>query len=204
MQLQEYLHQRTIHDVPLLRVSDQSHIIYQKGALAMYALREYVGEERVNAALRHFLEAHRYAEPPYPTSLDLYEELQAVTPDSLQYLLADLFEKDILWDLQATDARVEPTDTGAYRVTLQIVARKVEPDSVGREIEVPMDDWVEIGVFAAAERGLGEPLHFGKHRIRSGEQTITLTVPQEPARAGIDPYHLLIDRDLKDNMANIE
>jgi hypothetical protein len=29
------------------------------------------------------------------------------------------------------------------------------------------------------------------HRIRSGEQTITVTVPRKPVRAGIDPYHLL-------------
>jgi len=29
------------------------------------------------------------------------------------------------------------------------------------------------------------------HRIRSGDQTITVTVPREPALAGIDPYHLL-------------
>jgi hypothetical protein len=29
------------------------------------------------------------------------------------------------------------------------------------------------------------------HRIRSGEQTITVTVPHEPLLAGIDPHHLL-------------
>ena len=29
------------------------------------------------------------------------------------------------------------------------------------------------------------------HRTRSGEQTITVTVPREPVLAGIDPYHLL-------------
>ncbi|HEX6094761.1 MAG TPA: hypothetical protein VF432_00450 [Thermoanaerobaculia bacterium] len=30
--------------------------------------------------------------PPYPTSLDLYAELRAVTPPSLHSLLTDLFE----------------------------------------------------------------------------------------------------------------
>jgi hypothetical protein len=29
------------------------------------------------------------------------------------------------------------------------------------------------------------------HRIRSGQQTFTVTVPRKPVLAGIDPYHLL-------------
>ena len=53
----------------------------------MYTLREQIGEERVNTALRRYLEKHRDAGPPYPTSRDLYAELRAVTPDSLQSLL---------------------------------------------------------------------------------------------------------------------
>lgn len=85
------------------------------------------------------------------------------------------------------------------------MARKVAVDSVGAEIEVPMDDWVEIGVFAPAEgERLGEPLHLEKHRLRSGGQSITVTVPRKPARAGIDPYHLLIERDREDNSREVE
>jgi hypothetical protein len=48
-----------------------------------------------------------------------------------------------------------------------------------------MDDWLEVGVFHE-----GQP-YLQKYRIRSGKQTITVTVPQKPARAGIDPRHLL-------------
>lgn len=64
-----------------------------------------------------------------------------------------------------------------------------------------MDDLVEIGVFAPG-RGAhpGEPLYLQRHRIRSGEQTIRVTVPLEPGRAGIDPYGQLIDRQRDDNL----
>lgn len=31
-----------------------------------------------------------------------------------------------------------------------------------------------------------------------------MTVPREPARTGIDPYHELIDRDRKDNLAEAQ
>ena len=172
----------------------------------MYALREYIGEEQVNAALRRFLEEHRFGGPPYPTSLDLYRELQASTPDSLQYLLRDLFEAISLWDLRATGARAEPTGTGEWRVTLELVASKVEVVSVGQQADVPMDDLVEIGIFAPSDQkdGLGDPLHLEKHRIRSGKQSITVTVSRKPARAGIDPNHLLLDRQSEDNTVEVK
>jgi hypothetical protein len=68
-----------------------------------------------------------------------------------------------------------------------------------------MDDLVEIGVFATGEGdGIGEPLYLQRHRIRSGKQTIRITVPREPARASIDPYHKVIDRQRHDNVVEVE
>ena len=121
---QAYLAPRPESGVPLLRASDWFDA-YRKGPFAMYALREYVGEEQVDAALRRLLAEHGGGEPPLPTSLDLYRELRAVTPDSLRYLLADLFERNTFWELATEEATAEPTGTGAWRVTLDVRARKV-------------------------------------------------------------------------------
>jgi aminopeptidase N len=206
-QMDRYLSRRAAfdRDVPLLEVEDHPHIAYGKGAVAMYTLREHIGDEAVNAALRRFLEKYRDVGPPYPTSRDLLAELRAVTPDSLKYLLTDLFETITLWDVSTKQAVVKPTGTGEYEVTLDVVAKKVRADSVGRETETPMDDLVEIGVFAAGEAdGLGAPLYLKRHRIRSGEQTIRITVPREPARAGIDPSRKLIDREREDNVVEVK
>jgi hypothetical protein len=190
--------------VPLLEVGDQPYIAYRKGAIAMYTLREHIGEEAVHTALRRYVDKFRAA-PPYPTSLDLYAELRAVTPDSLNHLLTDLFETVTLWDVRMQRAVVEPTGTGEFRVTLEVWAKKVRADAVGKETEVPMDEFVEIGVFAPGEGdSLGTPLHLQRHRIRSGQQTIRITVPREPGRAGIDPYRKLIDRDGQDNVFEVK
>jgi hypothetical protein len=192
-------------EVPVLQVEDQPYIAYRRGAIALYTLRDLLGEEAVNGALRRYFERYRDAGPPYPTSLDLYAELRAVTPDSLDGLLEDLFEAVTLWDVRAERATVEPTGTGEYQVTLTVGAKKVRADSVGNEKEMAMDEWVEIGVFAAGEGNeLGEPLHLERHRIRRGEQTIRITVPREPARAGIDPYRKLIDRQRDNNVIGVE
>jgi ABC-type transport system involved in multi-copper enzyme maturation permease subunit len=188
-------------EVPVLQVEDQPYIAYRRGAIALYTLRDLLGEEAVNGALRRYFEKYRDAGPPYPTSLDLYDELRAVTPDSLDGLLEDLFATVTLWDVRTEEAIIEPAGSGEYQVTLTVGAKKVRADSVGNETDVPMDEWIEIGVFAAGEGdALGDPLYLERHRIRRGEQTIRITVPREPARAGIDPYRKLIDRQRDDNV----
>lgn len=200
----EYLSPRARAGPPLLRAVGDRFLWYRKGVIAMHALREYVGAERVNAALRRFFEKHSSAKPPLPTTLDLYRELQAVTPEELRYLLVDLFEANTYWELATKRVEAERVGSGEWRVTLDVRARKVSVDEAGVETEVPMDDLVEIGVFAAA--GEGEPgaaPYLRMHRVRSGEQRLTVTTPWEPARAGIDPRNLLIDLEAGDNLADV-
>jgi ABC-type transport system involved in multi-copper enzyme maturation permease subunit len=199
-----YLTPQSRAALPLLRASDYA-LAYRKGPFAMYALREYVGAERVTAALRQMLARYRSGEPPLPTSLDLYRELQAVTPDSLRPLLADLFERNSYWELQTRAASVEQVGSAHWRVTLDVQARKITVDSAGTERVVPMNDLVEVGVFTGSAHdgtrdGAGEPLYLHLHRIRAGAQRIVVTVPRKPSRAGIDPRNLLIDVAPGDNV----
>src|SRR5690606_38477918 len=166
------------------------------------ALAEYVGEERINAALGALIEKKASS---LATTLDLYRELQAVTPDSLKPLLHDLFEVNTFWRFDTKQARAVQADGGAWQVTFEVEAHKTIADSAGVETEVPMTEWVEIGVFAPAGPGevLGRPLYVQKHRIHSGRQTIAVTVGDRPARGGIDPYSLL-DWEEGDNIEPIE
>jgi hypothetical protein len=168
----------------------------------MYALSEYVGEARVNGALRALVEKKASS---LATTLDMYRELQAVTPDSLKSLLHDLFAVNTFWTFDTKRATAAQNETGAWQVTLEVEAHKVVADSAGRETELPIDEWVEIGIFAPAEPGevLGKPLYVQKHRVRPGTQTITVMVPRKPARGGIDPYNLL-DWEEGDNIEPVE
>lgn len=206
--MDEYLRGRRVYtnrEVPLLDVVDQGYLNYFKGAVAMYTLRERLGADAVNGALRRFRETFAGPDAPPPTSRALYAELQAVTPDSLRPLLSDLFEHITLWNVRADSARADPIGGGAYRLTLFIDASKARADSIGNQTPVAMNDLVEVGVFAGPPRGgsPGEALYLGRHRIRSGKQTIVLTVPRLPARAGIDPYRTLVERERDDNIAEI-
>jgi hypothetical protein len=89
-------------------------------------------------------------------------------------------------------------------VTLDVQARKIVADSAGVERAAPMDDWIDVGVFAPARGNAPrEPLYLRKHRIRAGRQQIRITVPGKPARAGLDPNYLLIDLDTDDNTKDL-
>jgi ABC-2 type transport system permease protein len=193
---------------PLLRGLDP-YLSYRKGPFALYALSESIGEERVNGALRRLLEKHRPEGAPLATTLDLYRELQAVTPPSFKPLLHDLFEVNTFWDFETEQATAKQTAPGTWQVTLDVKAAKVVFDEAGVETVLPMDEWVEIGVFAAAAEGHGElsaALYLQKHRIRSGEQTITVTVRGKPVLAGIDPHHVLDweERESDDNIEGVK
>jgi hypothetical protein len=128
------------------------------------------------------------------STLDLYRELQAVTPDSLQSLLHDLFEVNAEWRLETEHATARRQADGTWQVTLDVHARKLVYDTAGVDTEVPLDEWILIGVFARGEDPrdeLSRPLYLQRHRIRSGPQTIAVTVAAEPDLAGIDPHHVL-------------
>ena len=207
--LNMYLSGRTVftnREAPLLDVEPQLYVFYFKGAVAMYTLRDRLGADAVNGALRRFLEKYAGPSAPPATSRALYAELQAVTPDSLKPLLSDLFEHITLWSVRTDSVHAAPDRGSAWRVTLYIDASKARADSVGRQTPIAMDELVEVGVFAeptGKSNALGDTLYLKEHRVRSGKQTITVVVPRRPVHAGIDPHRKFIERERNDNVAAV-
>ena len=82
-ELDKYLRGRSSErkkEQPLNLVELQAYINYQKGSLVMFALQDYIGEEKVNLALRNFLKDWQYPGPDskfkrYPTSNDLLTQV---------------------------------------------------------------------------------------------------------------------------------
>lgn len=188
---------------PTLLEANEPFLYYRKGGLALYALSKYVGKEKVNGALRSLLQKKGSGTLPLPTTLDLYHELKTITPDSLHYLLYDLFEANTYWRLKTKQLTATQIKGGRWEVTLQLQAQKLVVDPTGAEKEAPMNDLLEIGLYEEG-KNLDEPLYLKLHRIRNGEQTIKLTVPRKPALGGIDPNFLLIDLRQDDNLVQVK
>jgi len=190
-------------ELPLLKVtSDQGYIHYQKGSVVMYFLKEMVGEKAINAALRRLLDRFGYADPPYPTAIDLVDALRDEIPEDMHYLLADLFERITLYDNRVLDASYRELDGGKFEVELRVSVRKLDVGQDEIESEVGMNDFIEIGAFGKPDSGrkYGEVLHRERKRLTTGEHEFTFTVDQLPNSVGVDPFYLLVDRQPEDNM----
>ena len=185
------------HGEPLLRGIDP-HMAYRRGPFALHTLGEYGNADSIDLALRRLLARHRQADAPLATTLDLYAGLETVLPDTLHPLLHDLFVENTFWEFDTREATARRLSDERWEVTLEVDARKVVADSAGVETEMPLDDWVFVG--AVGPVAGEEPVYYRRHRIRSGEQTLTFTLDERPRAAGLDPYHLL---DLADNEDDI-
>jgi hypothetical protein len=203
----EYFRGRTVftnREVPLLDVYQHPYLHYFKGGVVMYTLRERLGADVVNGALRRFRDKYAGTEAPPATSRALYDELRAVTPDTLKPFVSDLFEHITIWGVRTDSARAEKVGDG-YRVTMYVDAFKARADSIGKQTMIEMNDLVEVGVYAGAPVGRtpGTPLYLRQHRLRTGKQTIVVAVPSMPTRAGVDPLRKFIEKEKDYNVVEI-
>ncbi|WP_066630429.1 ABC transporter permease/M1 family aminopeptidase [Labilibacter marinus] len=191
----------TEKELPLYKVENQMYIHYGKGSVILYALQDYIGENKVNTAMRAFLEEYRYEKPPYPTSLDFLKYLEPQVPDSLTYLINDWFKEITLYDNRVKRANYSLQDNGKYLVSMDVESYKIKADTIGNETKVDMNDWIDIGVFADSDE---EELMFQKRvKINQPQMTFTFEVDTIPAKAAIDPRMLLIDRVYDDNTKSL-
>jgi hypothetical protein len=191
---------------PLLTVeSQQGYVHYRKASVVLYCLREMIGEEAVNRALRKMIRQYGYNAPPYPTSYALVDALRAETPPNLQYLIKDMFEDITLFSNRTLEATAVKRPDGKYDVTISVEARKYKADAKGNETEVPVDDWIDIGAFAKPEKGrkYGKTLYRDRVHIANRTSTYSFTTAEPPDEAGIDPFLLLIDRLPDDNTKKV-
>ena len=207
-EMDDYLRSRgteRLKELPLMEVENQGYIHYRKGSLVMYYLKEMIGEDAVNKSLRTLLESYRYKEPPYPTSYHAVDLFKANTPDSLQYLITDLFETITLFSNRAVKAEARLISDSTYEVTIDITSKKFRADSLGRETPVAIGDWIEIGVLGKPGEGKksGPMLYRKKHYIRDEKSTFVVTVHGKPFEAGIDPVNLLVDVVGEDNLVKV-
>jgi len=209
--LDSYLRNRAtdiLGEVPLEEVEGQAHIRYQKGGLVMYLLKDQMGEDAVNRALRAMVADYGFKGPPYPTSRDLIKRLRAQAKPEQQDLITDLFQKITMYDLKVTGGRKTRLPDGKWSVAIDVEAHKRYADAKGVESDAPLNGSFDVGVFTAepGKKSFTEDsvLSFQKQQVRSGKQTFTVIVDKEPQWVGLDPYNKYVDRDSEDNVLKVE
>jgi len=205
---------------PLIYNENQQYIHYNKGSLVLYALSDYIGEDVMNAALSRYVYEVAFQDPPYTTATEFTSYLEEVTPDSLKYLIEDMFRTITLYENSVREANYVIREDSTYEVTLDIETIKYRTNEEGKRqyanaagdslmlekedrrlplLSLPLQDWIEVGVFGQDEEGEETVLWLEKVKFDSIETTMTIMVDQEPTSVGIDPYNKLIDTISDDN-----
>ena len=206
-ELDRYLRARgmeRLEEMPLMRVENQQYIHYQKGGLILYLLRDQIGEEAVNRALRRVIDQYGFKSAPYPRSVDLITAIRAEAPADKQALITDLFEKITLYDVNTTAVNTKRRADGKWDVTLTVEARKLYASGKGEETEAPLNETFEVGLFSAepGKKAFDQKsvILLERRALRTGTQTFTFVVDKKPSFAGVDPYNRWIDRNSNDNV----
>jgi len=190
---------------PLMKTEHQQYIHYNKASVVMYYLKEMIGEKKINQALKNMVTIYGYKNPPFPTSIDAVNELRKVTPDSLQYLIPDMFENITLFSNRMMEAKYKKVGT-EYEVTLKTTSEKFRSSTLGKETQIPVADFIDIAIFAAPKKDsdLGKALVYKRLKIIKSSNTYVFRTKEVPFEAGIDPYNYLIDRIPDDNLKRVE
>ncbi|SDL15171.1 M1 family aminopeptidase [Siphonobacter aquaeclarae] len=188
-----YFGMREDDEKPLTRSSDQLYVEYQKGGLVLYGLRERLGEDRVNRALKKLV--HRYRYPGRRVRpADLLRELTVGASEREKRLIRELLQQKTTYDLSIRVLKTERRPDGSYRLLLEISARKEEN---GRKL--PVDEDMEVAVSGDSGR-----LFSRKYRITEDRTRLSLVVRQRPDQVMVDPMGYILDPDQRDNSAKVK
>jgi ABC-2 type transport system permease protein len=207
-EMDEYLSGRrfeTEAERPLMKTENQQYIHYQKASVVLYYFKEMIGEQKVNQALKNLVDTYAYKSPPYPTSNAAIAEFRKVTPDSLQYLIHDLFETITLFNNRTLEAKYKKIGS-EYEVKIKASCEKFRCDSLGTETKIPISDYIDVAIFAQPkdDAKLGKVLVKKRVKVTKKDNVFTFRTKEIPYQAGVDPYNYLIDRVTEDNIKQVE
>ncbi|MBU2492083.1 MAG: hypothetical protein KJ571_05605 [Bacteroidetes bacterium] len=183
-----------------------AYIYYQKGALIMHAVKELLGEDRLNFALSNLRVNYFYTKFK-PTTLNLLDELYSVSTADEQQLINEWFTKNIFYDLKINSAYSKTLADRSFEIKIKVAAKKYEIDKFGKKNIMPLNENFQIGFFS------GYPENFDnadklitckKYKFNSASTVLIIILKQKPEFIVIDPINYIIDKNTADNIKKIE
>lgn len=206
---------------PLMYNENQQYIHYNKGSLVFYTMSDYLGDTVLNGVLKEYVKKVAFQEAPYTISAELVQDIKGATPDSLRYMVKDMFETITLYDNYIDKVDIKKLDNGKYEVKIKAFVSKYRAGEKGEKIyadqgskslvftgdkkekieSLPLADYIEIGIFAVDKEAKVKEkvLYLQKVKIKAIENEFTIIVDEKPTEVGIDPYYKLIDTRSYDN-----
>ncbi|WP_412985010.1 M1 family aminopeptidase [Pontimicrobium sp. IMCC45349] len=193
---------------PAYLVTNQSYISYGKSLNIMLALRDLIGETKVNAVLKSLTDKDRATHSFNITTIDFLNALYQVTTEEQQALINDWFKKVITYDVGIENASYKELTDGTFEITAKVSAKRFETLSNGESKEVNLNEAIKIGVFSShpskVKKEESSLLYYQSNKFKNGITEIKIIVKDRPTHISIDPYGTRSDENLSDNTFSID
>lgn len=188
---------------PLTTIGFEPMVYYMKGLHSMTALRELIGEDNINLALRNLLEKYRH--PKRPTSLDLLKEFYTVSDSADHPIINDLFTRVVFHDFKLDSANVTKSNN-IFTTEINVTALKyILDEETNTEFIETISDSIEIAFYSSFPKEENENMTFlRKVKLVKDKTKVLITTDHKPKFIKIDPNRYRIDRSLEDNIIEVK
>jgi len=198
LHLDIYLSNRSFSkETPLYKTSFETpHLAYDKGLVIMYQLRNLIGENNVNAALKALLLHHAYPNLPAGSN-DLLNEIYKQSPAELHQKIDEMFKEIVIYDSKIEDVNCSKKDLNEYDLRFTAGVEKFIENGYGKRRKASPDQTTEVGIYSEAG-------YFLKvFPIENGKVHGTIKLKSRALKIVLDPEMKTIDSFLNDNEAEV-
>lgn len=173
-------------------MNDSRSMTY-KTSIALEQVKVWIGDDAFRNMLLQYQVRFRGKKKPYPVSTELIPFIRGYVPDSLQERFDEYFYKRIVYENQVKKVTAKQLADKSYRLDVEVETHKGEDDGFGVVTPMKLDEWIEIGIYTAAqpesEDGIALADIVQPVKIKDGINRFTLFVKEKPRSVIIDPHY---------------
>ncbi len=191
---------------PLYFSDGEGYLSYGKNYTVMLALKELIGEEKINMVLAKMVSNHRNEREPSATSVEFINELYKVSSPEDHLLIDDWMKRIITYDLKIEDTNIKKISGDKYEITVSIFAKRFETQKTGEAIPIEINEPIQLGIFTKHPRYLNSEksiLYLEDHQIDQEKMELKITVKELPTYISIDPFGTRSDKNRIDNLKRL-
>jgi len=203
IRIQDYFQMRGRYyeqEEPLSKTGFAYHVAYRKGMVVMNALSKLLGEENLEAALREYCTSFAFKGPDFTISSDMISIIQKHAPAEKMHLVSEMLETVSWFDNQIKKIHIKDGNDTSKDITVSFNVNRIQMMESGENMTVP----VNMPITVAALDVSGYEICRETKWITGHQGEIILYISSDaakPEKLVLDPDHLLLDKDLVDNVA---
>ncbi len=193
-------------EAPLYLEQGERYLIDGKSSLVLSSIRDLIGEEKFNIALRNLLEKYAPNTTPGVHVLNFIDELYNVTTQEHHTLIDGWMKQIIRYELSVDNVQHKRLPNGQYEVLATISAKRFKTLASGKEVAIDIEEPIQIGCFNTHPKHIEKTdyiPYLAAHRIQDSLTEVKIVVDSLPKYISIDPFLTRPDRNYANNLKAI-